>query len=261
MSVSAVLNPTIRAFPRADVLSLVSRTGAPSRTAANCAGCFHRSACLAAVAAGSEQGTPEQLVSIRRKLARGAVLYRAGDRFEALYAVHSGGFKTVGRLTHGEEKITGFFLPGELIGLEGIDSTQHGYEAVALEDSEVCVIPFARLDAAAQRFPEMRREIFRLLSRDISRDHGLMLLLGVMTAEQRLATFLLNLSRRYARLGFDPERFILRMSREEIGSYLGLTLETVSRNLSRFHRRGLLLAHQREIELKDVAALRELAGC
>ena len=135
------------------------------------------------------------------------------------------------------------------------------HEAIALEDSEVCVIPFTRLDAAAQRFPEVRREMYRLLSRDISRDHGLMLLLGVMTAEQRLATFLLNLSRRYARLGFDPDHFILRMSREEIGSYLGLTLETVSRNLSRFQRDKMITAHHREIRLKDVAALREIAGC
>jgi CRP/FNR family transcriptional regulator len=177
------------------------------------------------------------LISMRRKLSRGATLYRAADRFDAIYAVHSGGFKTVGRLTHGEEKITGFYLPGELVGLDAIDNAQHSYEAVALEDSEVCILPFARLDAAAQKFPDLRHQLFRLLSRDISRDHGLMLLLGVMGVEQRLATFLLNLSRRYGRLGFDPDHFILRMSREEIGSYLGLTLETVSRNLSRFQHR------------------------
>jgi CRP/FNR family transcriptional regulator len=247
--------------PRKNVFNLVSRPVGHSRSAGNCSGCYHRKVCLPMVGPDGEPGMLDGLISMRRKVPRGRTLYHAGEQFEALYAVHSGGFKTVGRLTHGEEKITGFHLPGELVGLDAIDSAQHGYEAVALEDSEACVIPFARLDAAAQKFPELRHQLFRLLSRDISRDHGLMLLLGVMTAEQRLATFLLNLSRRYQRLGFSPERFVLRMTREEIGSYLGLTLETVSRTLSRFQREGLLAVHQRDIELKNMGALMEMAGC
>lgn len=261
MSLTAALHQPAWAVPNKDAFSFLSRPVAHSRTAVSCSGCYHRKACLPNVVPERELGMFDALISARRKLSRGATLYRAGDRFEALYAVHSGGFKTVGRLTHGEEKITGFHLPGELVGLDAIDSAKHSYEAVALEDSEACVIPFARLEAAGQEFPELRHQLFRLLSRDISRDQGLMLLLGVMTAEQRLATFLLNLSRRYQSLGFSPERFVLRMTREEIGSYLGLTLETVSRTLSRFQREGQLAVRQRDIELKNMSALMETAGC
>ena len=261
MSATAALRQPTWTAPGRSPLRFISRAATHAPAAVTCSGCYQRRACLSSVLPEGELGMLNELVSARRKLSRGATLYRAGDRFDAIYAVHSGGLKTVGRLSHGEEKITGFHLPGELIGLEAIDGGRHGYEAVALEDSEVCVIPFARLDAAAQKLPQLRHELFRLLSRDISRDHGLMLLLGVMTAEQRLATFLLNLSRRYERLGFSPERFVLRMTREEIGSYLGLTLETVSRTLSRFQRDGLLAVHQRDIELKTPGALMEMAGC
>ena len=261
MSATAALRQPQWMDTRSAVLNLVLRPVAHSRAAVGCSGCFHRSVCLPSAVPEDELSGFDELVSTRRKVARDMTLYRAGDRFEALYAVGSGSFKTVARMLNGDEKITGFHLPGELVGLDAIDSAQHDYEAVALEDSKVCVLPFARLEAAAQKFPELRHQLFRLLSRDISRDQGLMLLLGVMSAEQRLATFLLNLSRRYQRLGFSAERFVLRMTREEIGSYLGLTLETVSRTLSRFQREGLLAVHQRDIELKNVGALREMAGC
>jgi CRP/FNR family transcriptional regulator len=158
------------------------------------------------------------------------------------------------------EKITGFHLSGEVMGLDAINNERHNYAAVALEDSEVCVIPYAELTDLALHIPELQQELFRLMSRDISRDHGLMLLLGSMTAEQRLAAFLLSLSRRYKRLGYSAECFVLRMTREEIGNYLGLTLETVSRLMSRFQRDGLIATQQREVTFKDGDALREIVG-
>jgi CRP/FNR family transcriptional regulator len=260
MSMTAVLPQPSLARARSAVINFGWRPVARSRPEVQCSECFHRKVCLPGVAHGGDLDTFDELISVRRTLSRGAMLYRSGDRFEALYAVHSGGFKTVGRLTHGEEKITGFYLPGELIGLDAIDNARHSYEAVALEDSEACVIPFARLEAASLKAPALRHEMFRLLSRDISRDQGLMLLLGVMTAEQRLAAFVLNLSQRYQRLGFSPDRFTLRMTREEIGSYLGLTLETISRQFSRLQRNGLLAVDQREIEVRNRAALMEMAG-
>jgi len=151
-------------------------------------------------------------------------------------------------------------LPGEMMGLDAINSRVHGYDAIALEDCEVCVVPYTRLTQLALRVPELQASLLRILSGDISRDQGLMLLLGGMDAQQRLAAFLLSLSKRYQRLGYAATRFSLRMTREEIGSYLGLTLETVSRLFSRLHREGLLSVHQREIELKDMAKLRELVG-
>ena len=260
MSATAALRQPEWMDTRRAVLNLVSRPAAHSRPAAGCTGCWHRGVCLPSAMAENELSVFEQLVSTRRKVARGATLYRAGDRFESLYAVGSGSFKTVGRLLNGDEKITGFHLPGELVGLDAIDSARHCYDAVALEDSEACVIPFARFDAATLRFPALRHQLFRLMSRDISRDQGLMLLLGVMSAEQRLAAFILTLSRRYQRLGLAPHRFFLRMTREEIGSYLGLTLETVSRFVSRFQRNGFIALNHREVELKNVGALMEMAG-
>jgi CRP/FNR family transcriptional regulator len=201
-----------------------------------------------------------EIANAKRRVARGSSLYHAGDKFEFLHAVRSGAFKTVGLSRNGDEKVTGFHLSGELLGTEAINSGRYAYSAVALEDSEVCAIPFAALEKMSLGVPVLQHRLFRVLSGDISRDQGLMLMLGSMTAEQRLAAFLLSLSRRYERLGYAPNRFVLRMTRDEIGNYLGLTLETVSRVFSRFQRMGLLRVHQRDIDLLDVQALRELVG-
>jgi CRP/FNR family transcriptional regulator len=196
----------------------------------------------------------------KRRIAPGASVYHSGDAFECLYAVRSGAFKTVSPSRNGEEKITGFQLAGEMLALDAISTGYHGYDAVALEDSEDCAIPFAALEKMSLAVPALQRQLFRALSTDICRDQGLMLLLGRMAAEQRVAAFLLGISRRYQRLGFAANRFILRMGREEIGNYLGLALETVSRLLSRFQREGLIGVHNREIELKNAGSLRDLVG-
>ena len=242
------------------VLSAVSRPAPQCRPAVSCASCCLRGVCLPCGMPEAELVGFDQLISMKRKVTRGAALFRAGDRFEALYAVRSGGFKTVGGSRHGDEKITGFHLSGEMLGLDAINSSRHGYDAVALEDSEVCVFPFAPLEVAALKSPALQHQLFRVLSSDISRDQGLMLLLGAMSAEQRLAAFLLSLSRRYQRLGFASNRFVLRMTREEIGNYLGLTLETVSRMLSRFQREGSIAVRQRDVELRNPDRLMELVG-
>ena len=205
-------------------------------------------------------GRFDEIATSKRKMAKGSSLYVAGDAFESLYAVRSGAFKTVGVSRHGDEKVTGFHLPGELLGLDAINSGSHSFNAVALEDSEVCVIPFQRLERLAMTIPALQHQLLRLLSGDISRDHGLMLLLGSMTAEQRVAAFLLSLSKRHQRLGFSATHFMLRMTREEMGNYLGLTLETVSRLMSRFQREGLIGLQQRDIEIKNSAALKEIVG-
>jgi CRP/FNR family transcriptional regulator len=201
-----------------------------------------------------------EITAGKRKIARGGSLYQIGDGFESLYAVRSGAFKTVSVSRQGDEKITGFHMPGELLGLDAINKGRHSYRAEALEDSEVCVIPFQRLEHLAMSIPALQHQLLRLLSSDISRDHGLMLLLGSMTAEQRVAAFLMSLSRRHERLGFSGAHFVLRMTREEIGNYLGLTLETVSRLLSRFQRDGLIAIHQRDVEVRDAERLRGMVG-
>jgi CRP/FNR family transcriptional regulator len=240
-------------------IALVSvTTGATPSTA--CSSCCLRGVCLPCDLGKVEMGRFDEITTAKRKVARGASLYNAGDVFESLYAVRSGAFKTVGVSRHGEEKVTGFHLSGELLGLDAINSGNHAFNAVALEDSEVCVIPFQRLEKLASAIPALQHQLFRLLSGDISRDHGLMLLLGSMTAEQRVAAFLLSLSKRHQRLGFSETHFVLRMTREEMGNYLGLTIETVSRLMSRFQREGLISSRQRDIEIKEPARLREIVG-
>lgn len=231
----------------------------PSGTVA-CSSCCLKGVCLPCDLGKSELDQFDQIATARRRVARGASLYHNGDGFESLYAVRSGAFKTVGTSRQGDEKITGFHLSGELLGLEAISSGRHGYSAVALEDSEVCAIPFAQLERMAMTLPALQHQLLRVISGDISRDQGLMLLLGSMSAEQRLAAFLLSLSRRHQRLGYSAHRFVLRMTREEIGNYLGLTLETVSRLLSRFQREGLLAVQQRDVEIRNAERLREMVG-
>jgi len=240
------------------LLAVVAKNAAATDS---CSSCCRKSVCLPSGIAVQDVSALDQLMTVKRRVTRGSVIYRCSDRFEAIYAVRSGAFKNVGVSTKGEEKITGFYFPGEVLGLDAINSGRHPFNGIALEDSEVCVIRFARLQEIALQIPALQHHVFRLISRDISRDQGLMLLLGSMNAEQRLAAFLLSLSRRYQRMGYAADRFNLRMTREDIGSYLGLTLETVSRFLSRFVRRGLIAARQREIEIKDAEALLEIVGC
>jgi CRP/FNR family transcriptional regulator len=238
--------------------SLQPVTGA--RAAVSCSNCCLQGVCLPRGLSSVNLSEFDELTTVKRRIARGESLYRAADAFDALYTVRSGAFKTSGVSSNGEEKIIGFHLSGEVMGLDAINNDRHNYTATALEDSEVCVIPFVELTELTLRIPQLQQQLFRLLSRDIARDHGLMLLLGSMTAEQRLAAFLLGLSRRYKRLGYAANRFVLRMTREDIGSYLGLTLETVSRLMSRFQRDGLVSAQQREIELKNFDGLMGLVG-
>jgi CRP/FNR family transcriptional regulator len=236
----------------------------PTRTnaacAPSCSSCCLREVCLPCGLDIEKLGAMDELTRGKRRVAKGSVLYRSGDAFTSLYAVRSGSFKSAGSSRAGEEKVTGLHLPGEVMGLDAINRREHGYDAVALEDSEVCIIPYSQLTQLAQRMPQLQAQLLRILSGDISRDQGLMLLMGAMDAEQRIAAFLLSLSRRYQNLGYAAMRFSLRMTREEIGSYLGLTLETVSRVFSRLQRSGLIAAHQKDVELKDLPALREKVG-
>ena len=239
---------------------LTAQTGATGKATLACSSCSQQWVCMPGALEPDQIERFGALVSTKRRIVRGQALYRSGDAFEYLYAVRCGAFKSVSVSRHGDEKITGFHLAGELMGLDAISAGRYGVQAVALEDSEVCAIPFAALSKMALSVPALQQQIFRVLSSDISRDQGLMLLLGSMSAEQRLAAFLMGLARRYQRLGFAADRFVLRMTREEIGNYLGLTLETVSRLFSRFQRDGLLSVKQRDITLKRIDRLREIVG-
>jgi CRP/FNR family transcriptional regulator len=194
----------------------------------------------------------------RRKLKRGQHLYRSGAPFEAIFAIKAGFFKTDVLAEDGRDQVTGFQMAGEILGMDGISSEFHTCNAVALEDSEVCLIPFGELERLSSEIRTLQHHFHKVMSREIVRDHGVMMLLGTMRAEERLAAFLLNLSQRFTARGYSAAEFHLRMTREEIGSYLGLKLETVSRAFSRFQEEGLIAVQQKHIRILDTAGLKKL---
>lgn len=193
-----------------------------------------------------------------RPVARGAPLFRQGDGLHALYEVHAGFFKTAVTDLQGRSQVTGFHLSGDLLGLDAIGSDLHGADAVALEDGMVCVIPFEPLNALFREFASLQHAFHRVMSREITRDQSMMLVLGTLSAEGRVAAFLLDLTQRLQARGFSATSLLLRMTREEIGSYLGLQLETVSRTFSKLQHEGVLEIHNRDLQLRDAAALQRL---
>lgn len=225
-----------------------------------CSNCSLRELCLPLGLSNDEMDALDRTIHQRIPIKRGATLFRSGDPFRSIYAVRTGFFKTCVSAEDGREQVTGFHMSGELIGLDAIGAERHGCDAIALEDCEVCELPFARLEAMARDIPALTRHFYKLMSREIVRDQGVMLLLGNMRAEERLAVFLLNLSQRLAARGFSATGFHLRMTREEIGSYLGLKLETVSRAFSKFQADGLLKVQNKYVELLDPAGLKRLLG-
>ncbi len=225
-----------------------------------CSNCNLRELCLPVSLSRPELERLDALVATRRIVRRGETLFRRGDAFSSLYAVRSGFFKTIVSTSDGRDQVTGFQMTGELLGLDGIGDAEHECDAIALEDSQVCVIPFARLEGLAHEFTSLQQQFHRVMSREIVRDHGVMLLLSSMSAEERVAAFLLNLAQRLEARGFSPSVFVLRMTRAEIGAYLGLKLETVSRSFSRLHDQGVLDVRQREVRIVDADALRKLVA-
>lgn len=225
-----------------------------------CSSCNLRELCLPIGLPPADMDRLDTLVALRRSVSRGQALFRSGDPFRSIYAVRTGFFKTCVSTAGGRDQVTGFQMAGELLGLDGIGTERHHCDAVALEDSQVCVIPFTELETVSRDFTELQRQFHKIMSREIVRDHGVMLLLGSMRAEERLAAFLLNLTQRLKARGFSASALVLRMTRDEIGSYLGLKLETVSRTFSRFQEEGLLEVKQREVRIVDEDALRKLVN-
>ncbi|MCW3481544.1 fumarate/nitrate reduction transcriptional regulator Fnr [Neisseriaceae bacterium JH1-16] len=228
----------------------------------SCSSCSLRELCLPVGLNRDEMSQLDAVIRQSRRLKRGEYLFRSGEGFRSLYAVRTGFFKTCVASQDGREQVTGFQMSGELMGLDGISANVHGCDAIALEDSEVCELPFNRMESLGREIPSLQHHFFRLMSREIVRDQNVMLLLGNMKAEERLAAFLLNLSGRLASRGFAANDFILRMSREEIGSFLGLKLETVSRTLSKFAQQGWISVDHKHIKLDQPDSLKTLvSGC
>ncbi len=225
-----------------------------------CSSCNLREICLPVGMSVEQLERLDSLVGTRRSVGRGEALFHAGDAFASLYAVRTGFFKTCVASEDGREQVTGFQMGGELLGLDGIGTERHTCDAIALEDSHVCIIPFHQLEDLSRELSDLQRQFHKIMSREIVRDHGVMLLLGSMRAEERLAAFLLNLTQRLRTRGFSSSELVLRMTREEIGSYLGLKLETVSRAFSKFQDDRLLEVRQRQIRVLDPVALQNLVN-
>jgi len=220
-----------------------------------CAKCHLREHCLSGDVPAEDLARVENIVDVRRRVKRGEPLFTAGDEFRCVYAIRSGFFKTSLVDSEGREQVTGFFMRGEFLGMDGLGRGRFESSAIALEDSDVCAMPYSLIEELGRDVPSLQRRLHSVLAREITRGHGIMLLLGSMCAEERLAAFLGDLSRRFLHRGFSGSSFVLRMTRVEIGSYLGLTLETVSRLLSAFQKRGLIKVQQKEISIVDIRGL------
>jgi CRP/FNR family transcriptional regulator len=223
-----------------------------------CSNCNLRELCMPSGFNTDEMKKLDEVVEKRRRVKQGELLFNSGDTFTSLYAIRTGFFKTCVTSEDGREQVTGFQMAGEIIGMDGIVTDHHNCNAIALEDAEVCVMPFAMVEDLSRELPALQRHVHRIMSREIVRENSVMMLLGNMRAEERLAAFLLNLLQRLHARGLSQSELVLRMTREEIGSYLGLKLETVSRAFSKFSEEGIIEVKQRYVKILEPEALKKI---
>lgn len=226
----------------------------------HCKDCTLSGMCLPLALHDQELEILDNIVKRGRPVKKGELLFRQGDTFASIYALRSGAVKTFSLSDTGEEQITGFHLASEMIGLSGMDNQRYPVSAVALETTSVCEIPFERLDDLTAVMPQLRKQVMRLMSKEIREDQQMMLLLSKKTADERIATLLINLSARFRARGYSAKSFRLAMSRNEIGNYLGLAVETVSRVFTRFQQQGLIAAEGKNISILQHTELCALAG-
>jgi len=226
----------------------------------SCSDCRLHSICLPIALEASDIARLDQIIERSSSLERGQMACEEDQPFTSLYALRTGSLKAYRLTADGKEQITGFYLPGELFGVDGIAQNRHLTSVMALETSSICEIPFTRLEELSALIPDLQRHVFKIMSQEIAQDQQLITLLSKNSAEQRVAALLLNLSRRSARLKLSSTALRLPMSRTDIGNYLGLTVETVSRIFSRFQKAGMLEVEKREIHICNSDILAELAG-
>ena len=233
----------------------------PHSKAASCADCRLSELCLPIAMNKSEIQRLDEIIQRNRPLKKGDFLYRQNDPFKSVFAVRSGSLKTSHLSADGQGRVTGFFLPGEILGMDGIASKLHANSAIALEHTSVCEIPFANMEKLSAQIPSLQHHFFTILGKEIAKDQQIHTLLSSYSAEQRIASFFLGLSSRYARVALSPDRFLLHMTRGDIGEYLGLTLETVSRILSGLQKKGIVTIDNKDVTLLDHGALRAIVAC
>jgi CRP/FNR family transcriptional regulator len=226
----------------------------------HCQNCSLSELCIPFTLDDQELNQLDEIIDRKRPVHKGDKIYQDGDALQSLYAIRTGTFKTYTVNEHGEEQITGFHLPGDLLGFDAIANQQHPSFAQALETSMVCEIPYTTLDELSGRMPRLRMQILRLMSDEIKTDQSMIALLNHKNAEQRLATFIAILSKRYQTRNLSAVTFRLAMTRSDIGNYIGLTIETISRLLNRFNKNGLIKLDGKFIEILDIDILNDIAG-
>ncbi len=224
-----------------------------------CGACSLSHLCLPHGLEPEEVDLLDQMIEHKFKLERGDALFRIGNAHRAIYAVRSGSFKTFLVTPEGSEQVTGFYFPGELLGLDGFGDDQHQCQAVALETATVCALTLNDFERLCCDLASLRRQLLSLMGREIHQDHLILMALGQMKGEERLATFLLSLSERFRKRGFSPFEFNLPMPRHDLANYLGLAVETLSRMFSKMQEDGLIHANRRLIKIVDMSQLRAMA--
>ncbi|MDR5839019.1 helix-turn-helix domain-containing protein [Caballeronia sp. LZ034LL] len=237
-------------------MSALSDTHRARRNAANCSTCAMRHLCMPEGLCASDVAKLENIISVTRKVKRGEALFRTGDRFDALFALRAGSLKKVVTQDGGREQVTGLLLAGDALGFESIEEGVHTCDAVALEDSTVCVVPYTLFERMCRETDALQKRLHRMMSHALNREVNHVVRLGMLRADERVARLLLDISSRLSRRGYAASEFTLRMTRDDMGSYLGMTLETVSRTLSRFDRSGLIETQGKFIRIRDFDGLR-----
>jgi CRP/FNR family transcriptional regulator, anaerobic regulatory protein len=226
----------------------------------NCGNCRLNSICLPLALETDDIAQLDDIIQRSKPLQKSQFLYREGDDFQSVFAVRSGTLKAYRTTDDGKEQITGFYFPGEILGMDGISNNAHASSARALETAAICEIPFTSLEKLSALMPSLQRHFFQLMSREITEDQLLITLLSKNSAEERIASLMLSISSRNARRKLSVTKFRLPMSRVDIGNYLGLTVETVSRVFSRMQKLELLEVDNKEIEILDLDGVRALAN-
>ncbi len=226
----------------------------------SCKECNLRELCFPHGMNDEELESMDAVVDQPKPIHKNEYLYHDGDKAVALYAVRSGCVKTMAESANGEEQIVGFHLPGELCGLDGFGEGVHTCNAVALETSSICELPLDKLEDYCLSTPGLQRQMRRIMGKEVAGDHKLLLLLGKMTSEERLASFLLSMSARMQERQWSPETFNLNMPRQDIANYLGMAVETVSRLFANFQNQKIIKVDRRHITILDINRLKVMVG-
>lgn len=228
--------------------------------AIHCHDCSMSELCIPFTLSSQELDELDKIIERKKPVQKGDKIFKSGDGLTSLYAIRSGTIKSYTITEQGDEQITGFHLAGDVIGFDAIHKAAHQSFAEALETSMICEIPYDTLDELSGTMPKLRQQIMRLMSSEIMSDQEMILLLSKKNAEERLAAFISNLASRFANRGFSPHEFKLAMTRGDIGNYLGLTVETISRLLGRFQKAQMIGVNGKYITIVDHSTLNELAG-